>query len=169
MPSLFQLVSEDAKLIEEELDRLEAEGVPYAEAVERATAHVDSMTAEKAVNYAKVILSLEAFEERTKERAKAMLARGAARAATAQRLRQRMLELLPPDFTAEDEEVRVKFSKSKFVDTSRLTDVLALPVDVIRHIPEDWQIDKTAAMKHLKAGETLPGVTLGETLHVRIS
>ena len=155
MPSLFDLINDDAKLIEQTLDRLEAEGVPYEEAVERAVASVDQMTADKALSYARVILSMEAFAESAKERAKAMLARGGARQAVADRMRLRLLELLPRDFKAEDAEVKLRFQPSKVLSDKDVKDVAVLSEQIVEVIPESRKVSKTKINELIKAGVIL--------------
>lgn len=147
---LFELVNEDARIIEEELDKLQAGGMSYEEAIEKAVEATDKMTAKKVLSYGALILALEAEAEMIAAVAKRTAARAAVKTNKAKWLRIRLLNLLPRDFTAENEHLKLSFRNNGFsVADSTVGDVKALPEALRRHQPEAWTVNKDAAYDHL--------------------
>lgn len=174
MPSLETLVFEDARLIEEAVDRLQAQGMTYEDAIEAAVNEIDSMTADKALAYAKTIINLESSAASIKVFVDRQLARVSAKVNLANRLRQRMLDLLPVDFKAEDDQVRVRFQKNNpAVDDSKLLSVVTLKEtrpDLVTTTPESYTLNKKAVLDALKAGEEIEGLSLKKANYsIRIS
>lgn len=171
--TLSTLVYDDMRIIEEQAALLEAEGLTYEAAIEAAVAKIESLTADKALSYARVITNLESTAEAIKEACKRQSARASAKANLADRLKKRMLELLPKDFKAEDAEISIRFQKNPAgVDDSGLTDIKAFRAsyaEFVRVVPESLALDKNAVKAALKEGRTIEGIKLTESYSVRIS
>ena len=151
---LFELVNEDARLIEEQADALVAAGLSWEEAIEKAVSIIDELTTDKALAYAGFIRELNAEAEAIKAMCERNAARAKGKAALADRLKKRLLDLLPADFKAENENVSLAFVGRGFkVDDSSVKDISVLPEDVLRIIPavaESKALDKGAAENKLK-------------------
>ncbi len=151
MPSLFEIINDDAKTIEEALDYFEKEGVPYEEAIAKAVEFADGVTADKVLSYGKVISNLEAFAGNCQAAAAKMARRGQVRQNVATSLRARLEDLLDPEFEAEDAEMKINFRKVTTLDDSKIDDVKTLPEVMVNHVKsqESWSLDKTAAKKFI--------------------
>ena len=151
---LFELVNEDSRLIEEAADELVKQGLSWEAAIEQAVAQVDQLTADKALSYAGFIRDLNAQADAIESVAERSLARVKSKRGLADRLKKRLLELLPPDFKAENEQVSLSFvGRGYKVDDSTVTSVKDLPKDILREIParaQDWALDKDKAETALK-------------------
>ncbi len=148
---LFELVNDDARIIEEEIDKLQAQGMSYEDAVEKAVMAVDALTDEKALAYGGLILELEAQAKAIEVKVKMQQARVISKQNQADRLRVRMIELLPKEFKAENENISVKFAATpaKLID-SMVMDVEALPEALRRVVPETYQIKKDEVKAELQ-------------------
>ncbi len=147
---LFELVNEDHRIIEEELDKLQAAGMSYEDAIEKAVEGVDQLTAKKALSYAGLILSLEAEGDMIDAVAKRNAARAKSKYSKAESLRSRLLMILPRDFTAENEQIKLSFrSNGLRVVDSTVGDVEKLPEALRRLQPAAYSVNKDAAKEHL--------------------
>jgi hypothetical protein len=168
--SLFHLITDDARLIEQMVDAAEENGVSREEATEQAVATMDLAVEAKVLSYCKLILTLEADASAAKELEKRMAAKRQAKENLAERLRARMVELLPKDYKAQDPEVTMAFKKSTAVNDSKLTteQLEALPETMRRTVPAKLELVKAEAAKVLKTGQLLPGLSLEERWTVNI-
>ena len=148
---LFELINEDYRIIEEEIDRLQAEGLDYPTAVEKATAIADNLTKDKVLRYAALTLNVEAMAEGYQKNALRLAQRQNRLTAFAERLRRRLAELLPEDFQAKDDYVGVKIGFTPLkVNDSAVLSVKDLPAEFVRVIPESYEVKKTEVKEHLK-------------------
>jgi hypothetical protein len=88
--------------------------------------------------------------------------------ALGERLRKRMLELLPEDFSAEDADLKVKFSSRVVLDDSKLQSLENVPAEFVRVVPESKALDRVAALKAVKSGVVIEGLSLGKSTSVQI-
>lgn len=148
--NLFELVNDDARIIEEEADQLVASGMSYEDAIVAAVEKADTLTADKVLAYGAKILEFEQEAALVDEIAKRHQARAKTIENTAKRLRERLLQLLPRDFKAKNSYLSVSFSPNPVkVDDKLVTDIAGLPAELRTEVPATWAINKDAAKEEL--------------------
>lgn len=166
--SLWDLTQDDGiqhELLEAALLLAEQNGEDQEQAMLTALASVDAMTTDKVCAYGCLILQWDAEAAAIKTEEARLAARRKARENMGERLKARLVELLPHDASFEDARVKLSFRESKRL---HVLDAAAIPAQYLVEVPATSRPDALAIKAAIKTGVTVPGAALESNWSVQI-